>query len=555
MIRRIHSTLCLFGILLGSLVFAQTSPAQIRISDEIIFPLPTREERLIQEAQNAQTPVSQLVERLKDPSYKVRLVAVRKLGARGDASVLPALEEVKKDEQTLPIQEQIEAAVSVARARIQTNTQEEAKQIDPLLPFLNSPDAEEQLEAILALGDYQSKAVTEALISYLKTHEVVEWSYIYLRAIMQLVERDKKAALPYIEAYFAVPPVMHRDTGGVGRERITDPDIDQLAQFYWEQQLEGLSAAERVALIVKTLTDQKRSPGGWVDLRNQLVKSGPAISPRLRELARAKGTAYSVKQMSVESLGLLHDVQAAKLLFSIFSDQSEPEDLQEAAFSALVHIRNPRAISILKQRLSDFEPQEKSYKLVNSLWAVLNVATQQTDKSEWEAVILPYVKGGDIAALMVVREIGGARSVDALINLINDSESWDDDRRQTIKSTALGSLVDLAKLEPEKVKQYAKYLLQYDTDPMTRVTAAQILARTGDKSLIPILHERLKSEFNGLAIWYEVSAIYALGGKQAVEALEEIKSFQEQLLNPNKQLLKWVDEALLRLEREKRTGD
>ena len=555
MIRRIYSTLLLFVILLGGLAHTQTSQAQTQSSDETVFLLPTREERLIQDAQDKQTPVSQLVEMLKDSSYKVRLAAVRALGMRGDSNVLPALEATVKAEHTQQWspgnQERIEAAVDVARTRILASTQEEANQISQLVSFLKSPDATKQLEGILALGDYQNKAATDALLDYLKTHDAAEWSYIYLRALTQLVERDKKASLPYIEAYFAIPADGRHDTGGVGRERITDPEIDELAELYWEMKLQNLSPLQKVDLLVNTLTDQKSSPS-VLTLRNELAKSGPTIFPRLRALAKDKKTADYLRQLSIELLGIMKDVESANILFSIFSDKQETEVFQEAAFQALINIKNPRAVSILKQRLNSFVSEKNSYKLANSLWAAHDIAIQGVNKSYWEEAILPYVNKGNVAAAIIIRDIGGIRSMDALINFISDSADNDNNNGLT-KLMALASLETLASLDREKVKEYSKYLIQYDTDAMIRVKAAQILAQTGDKSVVPIIYKTLKSESDGLAIRYEVSALYAIGGKQAVEALEELKSSQDQISNPNKQLLEWVNETLLRLEREKRT--
>jgi HEAT repeat protein len=119
-----------------------------------------------------------------------------------------------------------------------------------------------------------------------------------------------------------------------------------------------------------------------------------------------------------------------------------------------------------------------------------------------------------------------------------------------MRRTALTSLGFVGRHAPDKVLPFLLEMA-YDKDPLTRIPAVQALARVGQKAVIPVLMELIKKEQDNSALWFEVSGLYLVGGAEAVKALEELKPTAQEKKNPWFQEL--VEEALLRLAREKRT--
>ena len=170
-----------------------------------------------------------------------------------------------------------------------------------------------------------------------------------------------------------------------------------------------------------------------------------------------------------------------------------------------------------------------------------------------EEIILPYLKEGDDISAQTVRIIGTEKSVEPLMRMAKDPQAPDEMSQQGIRRIALTSLGFIGARIPDADGKLTLFLvgMTYDKNPLTRIVAVQALGRSAGPAAIPVLLDLAKQEQDGAALRFEISGIYKAGGAAAVEALQILqKQAQEQ---NNAWLLELTEEALFRLEREKRT--
>jgi HEAT repeat protein len=138
--------------------------------------------------------------------------------------------------------------------------------------------------------------------------------------------------------------------------------------------------------------------------------------------------------------------------------------------------------------------------------------------------------------------------------MATNPQAPDEMSRQSVQHTAITSLGFIGARIQDKDNQVLFYLLKMtkDPNPRTRVVAVQAVARMAGRGAIPAMLEMARQEKDNTALLFEVSAIYKAGGAQAVEALQLLQKQAQD--DKNAYLLELSEEALLRLQRERRTG-
>lgn len=528
--------------------------AQENATGDIPFPLPSHEERLMEDARNPQTTIAQLAQLLENSNSNVRLAAARALGARGEAEALPLLEAARVANAG---DAQLEAALQVALALVQSREQTPAERARKLQPFLTSTDETTQLEAILALRHIDAPAAADALWEYAVTHR--QQLFVLAHALRALAEKNDERAVPLLaeldKTLFSTNPQII--VGGAGQARLTRRDVDALGEAYWRLRFQPLSTEERMRVFEEEL-NTGRVVGG-LRLREAVLKLGPDILPYLRRFAADKTKPLGVRLWSVEILGLMRDAEAALILQQVRKEPDLPEELTEAAFRSLVSISDGEAIEELKSRLQEGlngDPHKFTYQLVNALWAAhyLVIRANQSATALFDELLLPYLKRGDTIAATTAREAGDEKSVAPLMEMATDPQAPDEMSRQSVKHTAITSLGFIGARIEDKDNQVLFFLLKMtkDPNPRTRVVAVQALARMAGRGAMAAMLDMARQEKDNTALLFEVSSIYKAGGAPAVESLQFLQKQAEE--DKNAYLLELSEEALLRLQREKRTG-
>lgn len=498
------------------------SPAQERDKDseKYPFPLPTREMRLVEDAQNSATTISQLLELLENPSYKVRIAAADALGDRGDVTVIPALQKASLPLGELPFI--IETAVTRIKVRA------------------NAP---------LDANPAQIRA--DALFEFLKKTTPQSQTLTSCQALARLAKLGDPRCLTLIEEYLKVRP-----TGATSYE--FDKCRALLTRLYWDGRLKGSSLAQKVDTLKEATADPNKYSVDVLGLEGALLDSGAPIIAPMATLLSDNALPRKTRTTSARVLMQLQHPEATAALLRVMDDATETEEFRYLMMQMLARqCAHPRAVSAILQTLQQGLTAEKtSVKLISALWRIETLATAGADKPMLEDAILPYLnfadwsKGSSVAA-SVAREVGSAKSVEPLINIVKNGKAPSQMQQQIMRSSAVTSLGYVGKYAPEKAIVFLANEA-YKPNHLDRIAAVQALSRVGNKAVIPVLVTIIEKEKSDSALWFEVSGIYRAGGKDAVAALTHLRELAQKTANA--WLLELTEEGLLRLEREKRTN-
>lgn len=516
------------------------------------YPLPSRETRLSQEAQDQNITAARLLELAEDKNPNVRLVAVRAIGIRGDENALPVLAKVQEAAAAFPeVRSRLDAAVRVATLLIRNREQPADEQVRQLQPLLSSPDWATQAEAILAISTIPSTFAADMLAQYLQSHRPGEYGYI--RALFALADRKDPRVLSYIETYVTTPRGVGEGIGGVGTDAITHDDLFRIERLYWEIRLHGASLEDSVAVFVEKYTAKTRTPS--YGLETVMAQIGPPVIPYMARILHDQKAPRNLRQIAARVLMQLPYPDAASALVSVAEDDTEEQDFRRLMEGLLASQGHPRAVTATLQTLSRRDEQGN---ISNALWRIERLARAGVDRHQLEDAVLPYLRPevelGQGIAVQAIREVGSKRAIQPLLDLgvdalakLEKQTGTEANRTNTLLRNIVTSLGFIGRYDPGKVLPFLIDRL-YAQDPLLRIVAAQALARTGSPEVIPVLVDQLKKETDPTAIWHEVSAICVLDDKQALEALGALKREGK-----NERLLELVDEALYRLRQEGQT--
>lgn len=519
---------------------------------EIAFPLPWRSQRLIMDAANPQTSLTDIRAMLKDKDDSVRREAVRTLGGRGSQNDLPDLEKLATGNDV------IAAAANVASTWIRARMYPGENAAEKIIEFLQSNHANEQQEAIYALIKISSPKSTNALLHYAQEHEVpTRFQALILK---ELARRGVKETVPLLAKFGGANP--GEIAGGEGSGKITNQDFDQLIVWYWKLQLLGKTPEEQADFFKQTL--ETGHVFGGIRFRDAIREIGTSLLPYLRKFAADENASQAVRQWSVELLGLLHDRQANKILEKIYKEKDTNEELKESALGAWELTGDLAAITFLNnqllvdQRLSQYmDSTYDNYDRETTLflWSTKDLwQNNYIDATLAEKIILPYLKIGSDIAVNVARSVGNEKSIDSVIAIATNPQAPNEYSRQMMRSSAITTLGYIgARVIDGKARQKLLFFLIdqcYDNDPVTRIAAVQALARMASAESIPVIVDMAKKEKDGAAMRFEISGIYKAGGPNAIAALNMLQKFAAGAQNDQMQEL--CEEGLLRLKREGR---
>jgi len=533
-------------------VFVKADESDTMKPIAIVFPLPLRYQRLIADAMNPQTPLTDIRAMLKDKDPSVRLEAIRILGERGSQNDLPDLEKLATGNSN------IAAAAKVASVWIKARMYAGEKPEEKIIGLLSSGHADEQQEAIYALIKINSAASTNAVLHYAQAHDApTRFQAVILK---ELARRGVKEVGPLLAKFGDVNP--SEIVGGEGSDKITNDDFDQLVVWYWKLQLQDNSPAKQADLFKMTL--EKGHIFGGIKFRDAVQEIGTSLLPYLRKFAADTNESQAVREWSVDLLGLLHDRKSTMLLKKISEEQDSNEALKESALGAWELTGDPAAIAFLNNQLlidkrlsqymdSTYDDYDRETTIL--LWSTKDLwQNNYIDATLAEKIILPYLKIGSDIALNVARSVGNEKSIDPIIAIANNPKAPNEYSRQMMRSSAITTLGYIgARVTDDKARQKVLFFLIdqcYDKDPVTRIVAVQALARMADAEGIPVIVDMAKKEKDGAAMRFEISGIYKAGGPEAVTALENLRQFA--IDDKNDQMQELCEEGLLRLKREGR---
>jgi len=518
-------------------VFAKSTFAQPVV---IAFPLPWRYQRLIADARNPQTPLSDIRAMLKDTDASVRLEAVRTLGQRGSQNDLPELEKLALGSDA------IAAAAKVAAAWITGRMYPGEKPKVKLSVFLQSNNPREQLEAVLALGEIGANDVLE---QYVREGED---PYNLLRAILLLQNNDRKLSESAFERLQDKNTM--RYLGGTGRERVSSKDIDKLKSLYLKSRVDNLSLQQLIDVLTHRSTSE--TPVAQYVIDRLASMDGDAIKPLMRIITN-KTNSLLTRQFALSALmKIKSDLIEDDLKTLLNKNESSPE-FTKSIFHALAYRKSPIAITYYTKILSD--ENSTITNRVDALWTLKSMADSGLDKELIESIILPILnyadfKKGSFVASDVARIVGSDKSIDPLIKIVNTGSAPDESRLKMLRNSAITTLGFVgSRVTDSKTRQKVLFFLIhqcYDENPVTRIVAVQALARMAGAEGIPVIVDMAKKEKDGAAMRFEVSGIYKAGGPEAVTALEQLRQFA--IDNKNDQMQELCEEGLLRLKREGR---
>jgi len=520
----------------------------------IAFPLPWRYQRLIADAMNPKTPLSDIRAMLKDGDSSVRLEAIRTLGERGSQNDLPELEKLASENNV------IAAAAKVASAWINARMYKGENAEEKIIAILQSDSSFEQQEAAYALIKLNSSASTEALLHYVQSH--IAPTRFQAVILQELAKRSVKEIIPMIANFSGVN--QSEIVGGVGSEKITNQDFDNLIVWYWKLQLQGLSTAQQASFFEKTL--EAGHVFGGIKFRDAIQGIGISLLPYLRKFAADESSSLAVRWWSIDLLGFLHDKKSIQLLQKIYEDKKLDKEVREAAFTSWILTGDPKAITTLQHNLVVILNSEEidQYVLVCQLWDVQYMVKMTGANSLAEDMILPslesakWAKGANVA-VMIARSIGNVKSIEPLINVVNngiveENTGYSQMQKRMLHSSAVTTLGYVgSRVTDEKARQKVLFFLIhqcYNKDPVTRIVAVQALTRMAGTEGIPVMEQMAEQEKDGAAMRFEVSGIYKAGGPEAVTALEQLRQFA--IDNKKDQMQELCEEGLLRLKREGR---
>lgn len=521
---------------------------------EIAFPLPWRDQRLIADAMNQQTSLSDIRAMLKGKDSSVRLEAVRALGERSSQNYLYELDKLASGNDAIAAAAKVASEWITARIYAGENAEEK------LIAFLKSDSLYEQQEAAYALIKINSPKSTSALLEYAQSHNTPTRFQAVL--LQELAKRRVKETVPLLAKFGGVNP--NEIVGGTGSGKITNQDFDQLIVWYWKLQLQGKSPAEQANFFKMTL-DAGHVFGG-IKFRDAAQDIGTSLLPYLRKFAADKDASLTVRWWSTELLGYLHDKESIQLLQRIYENENLNKQVREAAFTSWILTGDPKAIAKLQQNLAYSLNKEKidAYVLVCQLWDVQYMAQMTGADSLAEDMILPFLQSAEWAkganvAVMIARSIGSVKSIEPLINVVNngiveEGTGYSQMQKRMLHSSAVTTLGFVgARVTDSKAQQKVLFFLIdqcYDNDPITHIVAVQALARMAGAEGIPVILDMVKKEKDGAAMRFEISGIYKAGGPDAVTALNALQKFAVD--NKNDQMQELCEEGLLRLKREGR---
>lgn len=537
---------CIFlACFLTVLLLVSNASSQQEHKDATIpFPLPTREMRLIEEAQDPKSPMSHLLELLKSgPSQKVREAAAQALAERADVSVLPELEKLKSPAPGISNSD-ITAAIEQIRIRqgIATPTASKAQADTAVENLLANPVSQQDFDQ----GDY---------------HKFRRYS----QRLLDLAEAKDQRAFDFIEKYFEIfRHRFHATDNPINNDSVLDEYNSRLEKAYWELKLQGMTLQQKVATFVKVGSNPDQATVPFYTIESVFAELGQPVVLPLLLIFQDKKTPDTLRKEAGRILMQVPNSTATGALAKIADDPADNEQIRELALVILGRYGHPKAVSSILTRLAlgaktIQEGKSVTEDATSALWATENLAKAGTAKEKLEAAILPYLlaadwKKGSHTAALVARQVGSDMSVKPLINMVENGTAPDDMRQTMMRRGALTSLGFVGQRARDSTGELLTFLINkvYDKDPLTRIPAVQALSRIGKQLAIPILLDIIKKEQDHSALWFEVSGIYVAGGETAVKALQELKQFAQE--NKNAWLVELTEEGLLRLEREKRTG-
>jgi HEAT repeat protein len=491
------------------------------------FPLPTRNERLAEEAQKPETELARLLELLQHPSDRVRTAAVQALGERGDLSVIPALEKARMPLNDLP------TAIDMAIARIN-------ERHNVPTPANNNQALADNLFASL-------KDVTPRSPAFRSTS--------YSGSLVRLARLKDERSLPLIEQYLKVRPTSPHDP--LTRNRQISDNRLLLERLYWRVRLKSMTLEQMLVLFKEVTEDTKKVPVNTLGFEDVLLEFGAKVITPIAALLHDKTQAKETRVVSARILMQIQHPDATAALEHVVDDPTDSEYFRDLLLKMLGYqCAHPRAIKLTIAKLQEGLLDDKmTVPLINAMWQVETLAKAGADKQALEDAILPYLKfadwskGSDLAA-MLTSTVGSAKSVDPLIKIIEKGTAPSQEQLDSMRRSAITSLGFVGKYDPAKVILFLADKADHST-AFERIPIVQALSRVGDKVVIPVLLDLALKEKDSTALWFEVSGIYLAGGKDAVAALRLLQESAK--TSANAWLLELTEEGLLRVEKEKRT--
>ena len=318
------------------------APAQEAKSLSIPFPLPTRVERLAEEAQDPKTPVAQLLELVKvHTDVRVREAAANALVERGDQSVLTELEKL--------------LALNVSDGTIAGVVKRIKARLDP--------EAEQQKKA-------QATAVADEAIEFVKAHQPRDTGYS--EAMLRLAETGDRRALPLLEEYLSLSPLFLHDPLILDKQIVEDREKAQV--LYWGIKLQGLNLKERVAAFIRWANeaanpDQVAERRPISGIHTVIVKQGPLVVPLISGVVQDQKMPVAPRREAAWVLAEIQTKQSTLTLLKIAEDPQEKPVMREVAVAILTRQGNPKVVnSVLRMLLQGSQEKVNSPKVLNALY-------------------------------------------------------------------------------------------------------------------------------------------------------------------------------------------
>jgi HEAT repeat protein len=481
-----------------------------------VFPLPTREQRLVAEARDSKTPVSQLIQMLRIGSYGVKMAASQTLLQRKDPVVLKELQAAVKleDEADSEIRRVIDA--------LQNPRTVNAQEVEALAAILNRKEFDDPR---------------------------------YAADLIYFVQLAPTRALPLIEEYLTFLPYWSEHP--INSDKEVGDNRLELQKLYWPIKWRNFNLNQKVAYFISwntscaALRQNKPQQVPLVDgVSSALAREGNAVIPALKRIAMDEKVDTCLFEYTMSTLSEIGTPQAMAALRLI--SQSDDAKKSDVARQILLNLGDQRAAQeelprVIKELSIQNPANTKAYDL---LWQAEKLAKAGADRNVLEDAVQPYIKQGNLVAVTVVRSFGSEKSVDTLIDIINAPPIKDDYQQSLLKPAAITTLSFVGRNVPEKVLPVLLGVA-ISSDASLRIVGAQGLGRLQDKVALPILVDFVKKEKDPTVLLFQVSAIYFIGGSEASKSLVSLKDYAQ--TNSNSHLKELVEEGLLRLERENRS--
>lgn len=210
----------------------------------------------------------------------------------------------------------------------------------------------------------------------------------------------------------------------------------------------------------------------------------------------AAGKDIVLKSVSIEALGNIADESSVDILGEYLNN--EEFLLQSSAIYSLYKIKSPKAVSLLKDKVSS-----QNIRIAVQAAAASSENSNSLSNTVFEGAFRDNDKSIRLEAIDAAMKMSKVEAIPQIITRLKDNDN-------SVRIKAVEALTNLGCKSPEALDIIEKML--YEPDPRLRAAAALALGKTGYKKYIPAIKNMLSDEDGAVAAYSRI-ALAQLEGK------------------------------------------